>query len=572
MVALTRQVSTPQVFFNASHIGGSCQSVLQVFFEWRHRYGSIEKGWIRDVYEQTDPLDSKLRVPPRIRRTPSCAKVVQKKGGSDYFEPTLLELPNGERMTLVTLTRQLIVKLPRKTITTADNRTFVRCFYGMEGIEVWKQWLQLSTDKEALEFGTFLIQNQILCVLSSSKKPFHPESVYRLQALDRPEALNTFCKVPFKPQDPTLLMFELCHLIEDIFEEHKNQKDTTSSKIACSEAYLIFQEAVAHLQHVPWSSFTSSSHRMAFEMNLHNLMVRHALIEFNEDQNACWQGVLAQMRYQLRGQTVSLADLQQGMLYSEEEPVKSRIKAFACLFSGCMQDISSVTVAPDSLRDPRLFFCLSWGTKSSPPIRIYHPSRLDFEITEATKSFCQKTIQIEHDKVVMPQWIAWHFQGSNCLENLVHYLSPDQCSDLQALHACQGKDFETLYEEFDWTRTMVINKTPEPPSRKFRKKLLDSSSASRRKFRNSRRGASTTPSLVRKNSHLSLEDLYRSGKNLDSPMRATTPSTADSNSIASEGFADDEFSMFSSPDDFTKFSLPFSLGGNGSSFLPFVKK
>jgi hypothetical protein len=109
--------------------------------------------------------------------------------------------------------------------------------------------------------------------------------------------------------------------------------------------------------------------------------------------------------------------------------------------------------------DPRLYFCLSWGCKSSPKIHTYHGKFLEQEIIRAAKHFCQQFITIDkgHGLVILPALFLWHEvdfggTGPQLLERLINFLSLEQCAQLERLHFKHGKVVKTQYSDFDWTK------------------------------------------------------------------------------------------------------------------------
>ena len=309
MIALTRQVSTPQVFFNDRHVGDSCQHILRILFDWRKTYGGIKEGSNADVLDQADPVDPRLHLPSKtyssstgrqpqhqVRKTtnrseadchqeraiernttPSPAKHIVfdtaknsqfieknaktktlpdkllnekesntivwtahtdkdgKTSPGGFFSQTVLRLPNGLEISVVAITRQMIGLLPRKAITSDTGVTYLRSFYGRDCIGLFQDWLGVPSLSAASAFGDVLVKKKIISTLvpsgtnqsSKSRRKadsvFDQDAIYRLQALDRPELLNTYCKAVIEPQDPTLFMYELGHLMDAIYHEQHDQ-------------------------------------------------------------------------------------------------------------------------------------------------------------------------------------------------------------------------------------------------------------------------------------------------------------------------------------------------------------
>ena len=446
MICLVRDVATPQVFFNSEHIATSCAGLESILKEWNRQNDDLPiLRFFLDIQSAPDPVDSKLRPPPSQTTTKDIF-VMQ-------FNPTLIPLPDGTSMKKLAVIRHLLQRLPRRSIID-KHKEYTHAFRGYEAIVVWRQWLHISA-KEAITFAESLINHGIVHKLTDiTTSEFQEMALYRLQPLQTPEVLNTFClAVPIGESispHPTQLMNNLCDLMDSVFSSSDSPRQMVKN-----DAYSCFQESVAQLQMVSLS-IQSVQDRTAFTLNLYNLMVRHALIEFHESN---WQGMLPIICYNIGGDEVTLNELSYTLLYGRREDSKKRNKWRQFLLGGCRSPPETMVA------DARFYFCLSWGCKSSPRFRTYHAQHLELELQTASEEYCQEFITMDEDLgvVTLPALFSWHaidFGGSGCsmVERMIHHLSRKQCDVLIRMHHKYGTSLKIQYSEFDWTKLFGSSK------------------------------------------------------------------------------------------------------------------
>lgn len=446
MLCLVRNVATPQVFFNSEHIATSSAGLNGMLREWKRQNNNLPiLNFYLDIQSAPDPVDRKLRPPP--------SEILTKASIVQQFIPTLIPLPDGTSMKKLAVIRHLLQRLPRRNII-GKRKEYTHAFRGYEAIVVWRQWLHISA-KEAITFGESLINLGIVHKLSNlATLDFQEMALYRLQPLQTPEVLNTFClAVPIGESissHPTQLMNTLCELMDSVFSSCDSPR-----QMAENDVYSCFQEAVAQLQKVSLSS-QSVQDRTAFTLNLYNLMVRHALIEFHELN---WQGILPIICYNIGGDEVTLNELSQTLLYGKRDDVKKKLNWRQFLLGGCRSPPEAMVA------DARFYFCLSWGCKSSPRFRTYHAPFLELQLQTASEEYCQEFISMDEDLgvVTLPALFSWHaidFGGSGCsmVEHMIHHLSRKQCDVLIRMHHKYGTSLKIQYSEFDWTKLFGSSK------------------------------------------------------------------------------------------------------------------
>eukprot|EP00027_Filamoeba_sp_ATCC50430_P011654 CAMPEP_0168546048 /NCGR_PEP_ID=MMETSP0413-20121227/3292_1 /TAXON_ID=136452 /ORGANISM="Filamoeba nolandi, Strain NC-AS-23-1" /LENGTH=848 /DNA_ID=CAMNT_0008576203 /DNA_START=103 /DNA_END=2649 /DNA_ORIENTATION=- len=116
----------------------------------------------------------------------------------------------------------------------------------------------------------------------------------------------------------------------------------------------------------------------------------------------------------------------------------------------------AVRNAPKFL-DPRIHFAISFHNRSSPPIRLFKPEKLEAYLNVATAEFLQEFVVISEKarEVTLPKVFKWYrndFGGSDMLEWILMHLNGTQKKELNNLMTDlldSNKPFKVIYK-YDW--------------------------------------------------------------------------------------------------------------------------
>jgi hypothetical protein len=234
----------------------------------------------------------------------------------------MFEVPNPVRLlSLVQVYRILLKKLPRTTMIVKKVE-YQRCFTGFDLHKTLQDWLHLSL-KKAKDFGEQLLEKEVItCLCWQQSCSTTNANIYGLRALESPQILNLGCP-PLKRSDAASnrssleILLSLCQVLEKVFDEYATEHDMVQSV-----TYHYFDEAVAGLQRMQLPE-----NDPLFLTNIYNLMVRHALIEWNQGH---WQSLLGQIQYQFAdGMVVTLADISAHL--SAPAKRRSKLSCLACV-------------------------------------------------------------------------------------------------------------------------------------------------------------------------------------------------------------------------------------------------
>lgn len=122
--------------------------------------------------------------------------------------------------------------------------------------------------------------------------------------------------------------------------------------------------------------------------------------------------------------------------YSLDDVCRGILRAKKCLFLDC---------------DPRVHFALSYGTRHTPPARVFNASALDSELDTATRKFCSERVRadVEAGEVVLPLLFEWYRKDfastpAGLLEWVSNFAPASVGQNLVSLS--QRKDVKILFE------------------------------------------------------------------------------------------------------------------------------
>jgi len=219
-------------------------------------------------------------------------------------------------------------------------------------------------------------------------------------------------------------------------------------EIKDSNAFKAFALSTCELQQVVLEE--SHEEKLCFWINVYNLLLVHGYISSPPEKNATIESkwnFFKKTKYNIGGSVYSLADIQFGILRSKMTTPQT--------FQNNLGDLTNSSIHLHGLNksEPRIDFALSWATKSSASLIIYHAGTIFEELENSTRNFLQKNIIInsESKEIIIPELISWfHIDFADtderALSCLINYLTTEQKNSLQQ----QQKNAKIITSPFSW--------------------------------------------------------------------------------------------------------------------------
>ncbi|GJX61404.1 DEP domain-containing protein [Tanacetum coccineum] len=149
---------------------------------------------------------------------------------------------------------------------------------------------------------------------------------------------------------------------------------------------------------------TPKEERLAFFINLYNLMAIHAILVWGHPEGALERRkLLNDFKYVIGGSAYSLSDIQNGILRANQRPPYTFTKPFA------IADKRFKVSLPYS--EPLIHFALVSGNRSDPALRCYSPKNIDMELMEAARNFVQSgalALDLDTMAVSVTKILQWY--------------------------------------------------------------------------------------------------------------------------------------------------------------------
>lgn len=171
-----------------------------------------------------------------------------------------------------------------------------------------------------------------------------------------------------------------------------------------SDLYADYKKVALSLQRFDPGCLTSKEERIAFWVNLYNVIVIHGVIELDiKDSVKEVSRFFRRVCYDIDGNHYTPDDIEHGILRANRRPPNALFRVFGKNDPRKNHSLEKV--------DPRIHFALVCASSSCPPIDLYTPEDLDAELDQAAKTFLNGgglVVDKEHKKVSLSRVLLWY--------------------------------------------------------------------------------------------------------------------------------------------------------------------
>ena len=388
MLQLADRLSVPQIFFNEKHVGGA--SDLAALEE----RGQL-LAWHEEMAAGAEPADPRLAVPEH-------PPPPQPEPPAREPEPAIELGADGATATYPELAAQLAAELDIGD-RSYRTRRYPRCFVGREAVDVLQRLYGVTSREAAVALGARLQEAGLFDHVEGDHS-FRDEFLfYRLQADATPAMLNTCRRWRGAAQAAVPCVKRLKKALSSILSAHTGADGRVDYLAAAGTAeYRAFHEDSCELQAVDYLSLRTEE-RLAFGVNLYNLMLLHAFAQLGPPADAALErnSFFNDVGYEVAGQCLSFRDLEHGVLRGNVVPPGP---TFSRPFGS--GDPRLAFVIP---LDNRIHFGLNCGAASCPPIKDFTAEAIDEELRIVAMAFCEQEENVRVDTESRTLWLSQIF-------------------------------------------------------------------------------------------------------------------------------------------------------------------
>jgi hypothetical protein len=229
--------------------------------------------------------------------------------------------------------------------------------------------------------------------------------------------------------------------------------DTPRSRVAYermpgSDPYREYVALAGELGAMRLEELTGREERLAFWINLYNVLVIHAVVELGvRDSVREVRDFFRRVRYRVGGTTFSPHEIEHGILRGNRRPPHALRAVFAA-----DDPRAAHAVSPP---DPRVHFALVCASSSCPPIDVYTPEGIDAELDVSGRTFVNAggvRIRRAERRVALSRIFRWYAADFGpAVPDLLRFVAPflyrDEDRRFLEDHA-EGLRVE--YQPYDW--------------------------------------------------------------------------------------------------------------------------
>ena len=372
MVALANRATVPQIFLNDRHVGGA--SDLEALAE------PLDAASFDALVKQTlaapDPTDVRLAPPTRsiaAARDPS---------------------PRSQRVVATIGSRSLAyvdcVRLLDGALDIADRAhnltVYRRCFVGSDFVDTMMRLYPTDVPdrSSAIALGRALLDEGVMSHVVHEHGFEDAYLFYRLTPDATPAVLNGFRNAwTDRVDDPLLTVKHLQKLFGALQSTHTDPATglVDYAALALDPAYDDFKESACEFQAVDLGAMEETT-RLAFLINLYNLMISHAFAYIGAPRTSGGRYTFFdRVKVNVGGRLYSFNDIEQGLIRGNAPAPYKLFPQFRTTDPRRVYSLSS------SSTDPRVHFALNCGAKSCPPVKTYTAEALNDELQLAAVAF-----------------------------------------------------------------------------------------------------------------------------------------------------------------------------------------
>lgn len=407
MIELCNSVLTPQVFFNSDHVG-SLEELTKLFCEWEKEskfggYNTVRQRVKIEILSGESPYDKRLRT-PKSKEQPDERKVDK----SDQINE--IALPNGTTIDACKITHILMNYLPRSKYIH-KTKLFYNASSGRALIETLKKLNIVDTDGEAITVCQKLLDLRVINSLSKGQVFDAKTGHYRLQPLHDPSVMNSFCfwishsGTGEALKNPLMTLRKLSKMMKTIIEKSIIENSMKIDRKAARKSNLFgnFEMEICKLQVIDVEKFDLRT-KVAFYINLYNLMVIHAMIRL--DIGTLTQKHLTTVKYNVGGYLLSIDDIEHGILRANNPKPGKKAAQFSS--SDARKKLSLQG------KDCRIHFALNHGGPVCLGSYQYTREAVDLELKIAAVTFCASDDRVKVDEwkkeLVLPWFMKFYHE------------------------------------------------------------------------------------------------------------------------------------------------------------------
>jgi hypothetical protein len=219
-------------------------------------------------------------------------------------------------------------------------------------------------------------------------------------------------------------------------------------RMQASQLYQRYVNLSHNLKNMDLSLLGSREEKLAFWINLYNVIVIHAVIELGirDSVKEVW-GFFTRVQYQVGGLLLCPADIEHGILRGNRRPPASLFRRFGSRDPRLAHAVETL--------EPRIHFALVCASSSCPPIEVFTPNILEEAFAIAGQTFINSggaVLDRHNHRISLSQVFKWYARdfGASQAERL-RFVAPYFYAEVdRQFLAAHAETVSVTYQDYDW--------------------------------------------------------------------------------------------------------------------------
>lgn len=198
------------------------------------------------------------------------------------------------------------------------------------------------------------------------------------------------------------------------------------------------------LRHVTPEDLPTDDDRIAFFVNLYNVLSIHGVLAFQIDESVMEvPSFFGRVSYQVGDVVLSLDEMENGVLRRNAGHPATRRPTLA--------DDSPAHAYSPSFIDPRIHMALVCASTSCPPVAFYDPDKLDDQLRMASANYVNTDVRVLPKEVRLPMIFRYYAVDWGGAKGIRKFLLEHADQELNSqLRQAFASDRPWVYDRYDW--------------------------------------------------------------------------------------------------------------------------
>ncbi len=217
-------------------------------------------------------------------------------------------------------------------------------------------------------------------------------------------------------------------------------------QLRLSPAFQEYKQMANALCAIRIEDIQAPEQKLAFWINIYNALVVHGIAELGIDRSVRdVSSFFKRIGYDIGGHWFSPDDIEHGILRGNRRKHLLASRPFGPKDPRQQYALSVI--------DPRIHFALVCGSKSCPPIGVYHEDQIDMQLDIATTNFIQSDVEVDRETGTLrvSKVFQWYQKDFGSRDEMIDFIVRYRMDEAEQTYLHLTRSYIKLqYLPYDW--------------------------------------------------------------------------------------------------------------------------